>query len=121
MVPCENPTRTRFASVRPRRSSCCVRKLSKIATVDRIAAPVLLGPDDVLDLDRALDRLAALNARQQQVVEMRFFGGYTFDEIADALAVSVSTVPCAAPGLPKGTDLFSFSFLSFVCVRQLFS
>lgn len=61
-------------------------------TLDRLAGPVFLGPDDLLDLDDAMGRLAALNARQAQVAEMRFFGGYTADEMAEALGVSLSTV-----------------------------
>lgn len=61
-------------------------------TLDRLAEPALLGPADLLDLDAAMTRLGSLNERQLRVVEMRFFGGYTFDEIAEALGVSVSTV-----------------------------
>lgn len=59
--------------------------------VDELAAPLLVGVDDLLDLDAALERLGALSPRQLQVVEMRFFGGYTLPEIADALGVGVST------------------------------
>ena len=44
------------------------------------------------DLDRALDRLAALDPRQASVVEMRYFGGLTVEETAAALAVSPKTV-----------------------------
>jgi len=43
-------------------------------------------------LDDALGRLGALDARQAQVVECRFFGGLTEDETAEALGVSVRTV-----------------------------
>jgi RNA polymerase sigma factor (TIGR02999 family) len=46
----------------------------------------------ILDLDRALDRLASWDARQAKVVVCRFFGGMTEDEIAEVLAVSVRTV-----------------------------
>ena len=45
-----------------------------------------------LDLDDALDRLAAMDARAARVVEIRAFGGLTLDEAADALGVSESTV-----------------------------
>ncbi|MGE0461178.1 MAG: ECF-type sigma factor [Vicinamibacterales bacterium] len=44
------------------------------------------------DLDRALDRLAALDSRQASVVELRYFGGLTVEETATALAVSPKTV-----------------------------
>jgi len=43
-------------------------------------------------LDEALDALAQFDARKAQVVEMRFFGGLTEEEIAEALAVSPETV-----------------------------
>jgi RNA polymerase sigma factor (TIGR02999 family) len=44
------------------------------------------------DLDRALDRLAALDARQASVVELRYFGGLTVEETAAVLDVSAKTV-----------------------------
>ena len=44
------------------------------------------------DLDRALNRLADLDARQAQIVELRYFGGLTVDETADVLSVSTKTV-----------------------------
>jgi RNA polymerase sigma factor (TIGR02999 family) len=43
-------------------------------------------------LDQALERLARLSARQAQIVELRYFGGLTVDEVADALRVSPKTV-----------------------------
>jgi RNA polymerase sigma-70 factor (ECF subfamily) len=46
----------------------------------------------VLALDDALDVLARVNARQSQIVVMRFFGGLTNDEIASALDISAATV-----------------------------
>jgi RNA polymerase sigma-70 factor (ECF subfamily) len=47
---------------------------------------------DLIALDVALDSLAALDARQAQVVELRFFGGLTVEETAEALGVSPGTV-----------------------------
>lgn len=47
---------------------------------------------DLLALDDALDQLARVDARQGQVVVMRFFGGLTNEEIADVLNVSAATV-----------------------------
>jgi len=47
---------------------------------------------DVLALNEALEQLAALDARQAQVVELRFFGGLSVDETAAALGVSPRTV-----------------------------
>ena len=47
---------------------------------------------DLVALDDALDALAAFDARKAQVVEMRFFGGLSVAETAEALHVSVDTV-----------------------------
>ena len=50
-------------------------------------------PDlDVVELDRALGALAAVDARKSQVVELRFFGGLTEEEAAEVLKVSPETV-----------------------------
>lgn len=46
---------------------------------------------DVLDLDRALDELAAFDARKSQVAEQRFFGGLSLEETARLLGISVAT------------------------------
>jgi RNA polymerase sigma-70 factor (ECF subfamily) len=48
--------------------------------------------EEILALDRALDELAALDARQATVVELRYFGGLTLDEAAEFLAVSPDTI-----------------------------
>ncbi len=51
------------------------------------------GPDpDLIELDHALEALAAVDARKSQVVELRFFGGLTAEETAEALGVSPDTV-----------------------------
>jgi len=47
---------------------------------------------NILALDAALDKLSALDKRQCQVVEMRFFGGLREEDIADALGISLITV-----------------------------
>ena len=47
---------------------------------------------DILAVDEALDRMAAAHPRCAQVVELHFFGGLEFPEIAGALDVSLSTV-----------------------------
>lgn len=48
--------------------------------------------DEVLALDDALTRLAALDSRASQVVHHRFFGGLSLEETADVLGVSTKTV-----------------------------
>jgi RNA polymerase sigma factor (TIGR02999 family) len=47
---------------------------------------------NLLALDRALDRLAEADPRKVRVIEMRFFGGLTVEETAEALQVSTDTV-----------------------------
>jgi RNA polymerase sigma factor (sigma-70 family) len=48
--------------------------------------------DDLLVLDEALERLCALNVRQSQVVELRYFAGLNEKEVAEVLKVSPRTV-----------------------------
>jgi RNA polymerase sigma factor (TIGR02999 family) len=48
--------------------------------------------DILVAMDEALERLAALDARQARVVECRFFGGLTESETAEALGVTARTV-----------------------------
>ena len=47
---------------------------------------------DVLALDEVLRRLEELDPRKSRIVEMRFFGGLSLEETAEALNVSVATV-----------------------------
>ncbi len=47
---------------------------------------------DLLAIDEALGHLADVDARKAQIVELRFFGGLSVDEIAKVLDVSVGTV-----------------------------
>jgi len=49
------------------------------------------GPD-VVALDEALQRLAGLDARKGRVIELKFFGGMTSEEIGQVLGISVATV-----------------------------
>ena len=46
---------------------------------------------DVLALDEALNRLAQFDPQQSLIVELRFFGGMTAEEIAAVLGISVAT------------------------------
>jgi RNA polymerase sigma factor (TIGR02999 family) len=50
------------------------------------------GRVDMLALDAALHRLAALDTQQARIVELRYFGGLTVEETAEALDISPSTV-----------------------------
>ena len=49
-------------------------------------------PEDVIAIDEALQALAALHERKSQVVELRFFGGLSVEEAAEALEISPETV-----------------------------
>ncbi len=56
---------------------------------------LIAGPErneDLVALDEALNALAAVDERKSQVVELRFFGGLTEVEIAEALQISPETV-----------------------------
>ena len=61
-------------------------------TFDDDLVPRETRADQLIDLDEALTRLKALNGRQAAVVEYRFFGGLTHEEIAEVVGVSVPTV-----------------------------
>jgi RNA polymerase sigma factor (TIGR02999 family) len=47
---------------------------------------------DLMALDEALNELAALDPRQSQIVELRFFGGLSIDEAAEVLNLSPATI-----------------------------
>jgi RNA polymerase sigma factor (TIGR02999 family) len=47
---------------------------------------------EILDLHEALEQLSALDSRKAQVVELRYFGGLNYDEIAEVLKISRITV-----------------------------
>ena len=47
---------------------------------------------DLIALDEALTRLTSFDPRQGSIVEMRYFGGLTIEEVAECLALSTATV-----------------------------
>jgi RNA polymerase sigma-70 factor (ECF subfamily) len=49
-------------------------------------------PDEFLALDDAISKLADLDPRQSKIVELHFFGGMTFEEIAEVVKVTPRTV-----------------------------
>ena len=61
-------------------------------TLDEAAAACGRGADDLAALDDAMNELARVDPRKVQVVELRFFGGLSVDEIAEVLGVSPVTV-----------------------------
>lgn len=48
--------------------------------------------EPVIDLDEALERLAAIDERRSRILEQRYFGGMSLEETAEALHVSLATV-----------------------------
>ena len=51
-----------------------------------------LDPEQLLDLNSALDQLAVIDEREARVVTLRFFGGLTVDQVAEVLGVSKRTI-----------------------------
>lgn len=60
--------------------------------VDGDGVPAAGGLTDLMELDRALDALAEVDARGAEIVELRYFGGLTVPEVADVLEMSERTV-----------------------------
>lgn len=75
-----------------RRSAAKRGGASPPLTLEEGVVPVADRGEVLLALDDALGRLSRLSERTGRVVEMKFFGGLTEPEIADALEVSVRTV-----------------------------
>ena len=61
-------------------------------TLDESAAVTKTRAAELLALDEALEELATFDHRKAQVVEMRYFGGLTMEEIAEVLKIHVNTV-----------------------------
>lgn len=61
-------------------------------TLDEALLPSSDRTVDILSIHQALERLTVFDARQGQVVELHFFGGMTFEEIALVLGISERTV-----------------------------
>ena len=61
-------------------------------TLDEAALVTETRAQELLDLDEALAKLAAQDARKSQIVELRHFGGLTVEETAEFLKLSRRTV-----------------------------
>ncbi len=61
-------------------------------TLAEAVTPIADAPPELLDLEAALHKLAALDPRQSKIVELRYFGGLSVEEVAHVLGVSKSTV-----------------------------
>jgi len=61
-------------------------------TLDESLLTPIESSDDLVALDDALHALAAVHPRKSDVVELRYFGGLSLEETAEALHVSIDTV-----------------------------
>jgi RNA polymerase sigma factor (TIGR02999 family) len=59
---------------------------------DEALVPGKAGDHEVIALDEALERLSELDPRQGRIVEMRFFGGLTGEEMGEVLGISRATI-----------------------------
>jgi RNA polymerase sigma factor (TIGR02999 family) len=64
--------------------------LLRVSTLRGVAAQGL-SAEEIVALDEALEKLEAVEPLLTRIVEMRFFGGATIDETAQALAISTAT------------------------------
>jgi RNA polymerase sigma-70 factor, ECF subfamily len=64
---------------------------SRVPLDDNDATPASIDEPTMLAIDEAMTRLAEFDQRKAKLVELRFFGGLTADEAADALGIARST------------------------------
>ncbi len=74
-----------------RRRDAAKRRGMKISLNETLPAETA-DPVDLISLHDALTALNALNARQARVVELRYFGGLSFEEVAEVLGLAIPTV-----------------------------
>ncbi len=60
--------------------------------LDSAAVPSHRPYDDIIAIDRALQRLGQMDGRQERIVELRYFGGLTEQETGEVLGISIITV-----------------------------
>ena len=65
---------------------------AQAVTLDDVALPQIQRLEELLALDEALSKLESLDERQSRIVELRFFGGLTEEEISHLLGISVRTI-----------------------------
>ncbi len=61
-------------------------------SLDEAATLATERAEELIALDEALQELAKLDPRKSQIVEMRYFGGLTGEEVSEALSISTATV-----------------------------
>jgi len=75
--------------------SQCAQKRGGGAPKMELDEAALVSPEEsqeIIDLHEALERLAALDSRKAQIVELKYFGGLNYDEMAEVLEISAVTV-----------------------------
>ena len=75
--------------------SQCAQKRGGGAPKMELDEAALVSPEEsqeIVDLHEALERLAALDSRKAQIVELKYFGGLNYDEMAEVLKISAVTV-----------------------------
>ncbi len=66
--------------------------MARLTLTTQVEGEMVSGETEILRVHEALDEMAAMDSRMAQVVEMRYFGGMTEAEIAEALGVTDRTV-----------------------------
>ena len=79
-------------AVRERRAERHGGDLQRATLNTEVADSLPSGEEETLQVNEALDMLAAADPRAAKVVEMRYFGGYSESEIAEALQLNERTV-----------------------------
>ncbi|HMN45148.1 MAG TPA: ECF-type sigma factor [Povalibacter sp.] len=82
------------ARVRTKRGglSTATGPVDELIGSDLAGWPMTSGEIDVLEIDEALQRLAIHNQRLAEIVELHYFGGLTYQELAETLKVSEATI-----------------------------
>ena len=75
-----------------RRANAARRDRAHSVTLDENLGVEARSVEDILGVHEALDRLAVLDSRQARIVELKFFGGLSLEEIAEVVQVSTATV-----------------------------
>jgi RNA polymerase sigma factor (TIGR02999 family) len=79
-------------SVRERQAQMRGGDLQRVTLNTQLADGLPAGEDELLRIDDALEALAKSQPRLAKIVEMRYFGGYTDVEVAQALDLNEKTI-----------------------------